>query len=153
MGKRCSEVEKAYAAGFLDADGAIMATIEKHREKKFGFRVRVIVKITQRDQKILNWFLKTFRVGKIRQNRTAHDWLIRDQKIVAEILGILMPYLKVKKFQAQKAIKILESSINSSKDLYRAANLADALSRHNVRSNGRRKNFMIMIKEHCSRND
>ena len=25
----------AYMAGFLDADGAIMATIERHQEKKF----------------------------------------------------------------------------------------------------------------------
>jgi len=41
VGKKCSEVEKAYIAGFLDADGAIMAFIEPHREKRFGFCVRV----------------------------------------------------------------------------------------------------------------
>ena len=34
VGKRLSEVERAYIAGFLDADGAIMASIERHPEKK-----------------------------------------------------------------------------------------------------------------------
>lgn len=52
MGKKCSEVERAYLAGFLGADGVIMALIEKHSEKHFKFRVRVrvVVKITQRKQ-------------------------------------------------------------------------------------------------------
>ena len=49
MGQDISEVILSYTAGFLDADGAIMATIERHKEKLYGFRVRVIVKITQRD--------------------------------------------------------------------------------------------------------
>ena len=46
VGKNYSEVELAYASGFIDADGAIMACIEKHSEKKFGFRVRVILKVS-----------------------------------------------------------------------------------------------------------
>lgn len=45
VGKDASEVDWAYTAGFLDGDGAIMATIERHPEKRFGFRVRVCVKI------------------------------------------------------------------------------------------------------------
>ena len=43
VGKGCSEVDRAYLAGFLDADGAIMAIIEKHQEKKFDFRIRIIM--------------------------------------------------------------------------------------------------------------
>ena len=35
VGKEYSEAKRAYLAGFLDADGAIMATIERHQEKKF----------------------------------------------------------------------------------------------------------------------
>ena len=48
MGRILSEADRAYLAGLIDADGAIMASIEKHREKKFGFRVRVTLKITQK---------------------------------------------------------------------------------------------------------
>ena len=42
VGKTIPEVNKAYLAGFLDGDGAIMALLERHPAKRFGFRVRVM---------------------------------------------------------------------------------------------------------------
>ena len=153
VGKEFSEVELAYLAGFIDADGAIMATIEKHQEKKFGFRVRITVKITQRDVCILEYFLQQFQVGYVRKNRTTFDWLIRSQKDVKVILNLLKPYLKSKSKQAVLAETILNIEIVSQDDLVEAANLADSLSRFNVRSQGRRKNYVSMIQESFSRND
>jgi len=153
VGKKFSEVELAYFAGFLDADGAIMANIERHKEKRFGFRIRVTLKITQSDRKILDWFFKKSKVGYIRKNRTSYDWVIRDQKVVREILEKLSPYLKVKNVQAKKALNILSIDIVSKKDILRAANLADSLSKLNIRSKSRRKNFMAMIQDDFSRND
>ena len=47
VGKISNEAGRAYLAGLIDGDGAIMATIEKHSEKKIGFRVRLEIKITQ----------------------------------------------------------------------------------------------------------
>ena len=41
VGKDATEVERAYLAGLIDADGAIMAVIERHKETKFRFRVRI----------------------------------------------------------------------------------------------------------------
>jgi len=153
VGKKFSEVERAYIAGFLDGDGCIMATIEKHSEKKFGFRVRVTLKISQSDRKIIDWFYSKSGVGYVQKNRTTHDWIVRDQSVVREIIQLLLPYLKVKKQQAQNAIIILNSKIISQQDLLRIARLADALSRLNTRSKGRRKNFAAMIQEDFSRND
>ena len=40
VGKIPSEIDFAYIAGFIDGDGAIVAWIERHREKKYGFRIR-----------------------------------------------------------------------------------------------------------------
>jgi len=153
VGKRFSVAERAYFAGFLDADGSIMATIEKHLEKKFGYRVRITLKITQADKRILEWFFNKSYVGYIRKNRTAFDWIVRDQKTIKVLLEMLLPYLKVKRIQAEKAIKILESKIESYKDLKSVALIADSLSRLNVRSKNRRKNFASMIQENFSRND
>lgn len=153
VGKHCSEAEKAYAAGFLDADGAIMATIERHAEKKFGWRVRITVKVTQSRRKILEWFQKKFNAGSIRPNRTTFDWQIRDQKVAAEFLMVVLPYLKVKKSQAHIALRILQRVVKTLPQLYAMAHLADALSKSNVRSHGRRKNFVTMVQEDCSRND
>ena len=153
MGKKLSEVDRAYIAGFLDADGAIMATIERHQEKRFGFRVRVELKISQSNRSILDWLYKKTAVGYIRRNRTTHDWVVRDQLIVKHMINILRPYLKAKRTQASQALKILESKINSKKDLLSVARSADALSRLNVRSKNRRKNYATMIEDTISRND
>lgn len=153
VGKNFSEVELAYAAGFVDADGAIMACIEKHNEKKFGFRVRVVLKVSQKDTKVLRWFRNTFNTGNFRKNRTVNDWQIQDQKDCLRILKILLPYFKVKRMQAKFAINILGTSVKTKNDLLHIASLADTLSRFNVRSKNRRKNHVAMIKEKFSSND
>jgi hypothetical protein len=132
-----------------------MAVIEKHAKKKFGFRIRVIIKITQKQKKTLLWLCSNFKIGKIRKNRRAYDWTVRDQKEVQMIISKMSPYLVTKKEQAQKAKKILEriTNINSKSDFLKVANLADSLARLNVRSKNRRKNYASMVKEDFSRND
>lgn len=153
MRKILSEANKAYLAAFLDADGAIMACIEKHDEKKFGFRVRVFIKISQNDRKILEWFRSITELGTITRNRKQHVWRVRDQKEVKNLLEILSPYLKVKRKQAELAKKILSIEVKSLSKLIKVAQLADSLSRFNIRSKGRRKNFATMIQESISPND
>ena len=147
VGKNYSEVELAYASGFIDADGAIMACIEKHSEKKFGFRVRVILKVSQKEIGIIKWFRKTFKVGNIRKKNNIYDWQIQNQIECLRMLEIFLPYIKVKKKQAEIAIRILKKSVKNKNDLIHIASLADALSRFNVRSKNRRKNFVTMIQE------
>jgi hypothetical protein len=153
VGKRFFEVERAYLAGLLDADGAIMATIERHSEKKFRYRVRVTIQITQHDRKILDWIVRNLKCGYVHKNRTTFDWLIRNQRTAKEVLILLLPYLKVKNNQAKIVIKILNGKIDKFADLLKRARLADSLSRLNVRSKNRRKNFVTMIQENLSSND
>ena len=158
VGKGCSEVERAYLAGFMDADGAIMACIEKHPQKRYGFRVRVVVKMTQHERKILDWAQRTLSCGAVRANRAGataqtFDLLIRDQQDAGAVLELLAPWLRVKRRQATIALKILAATIRSKNDLMRVARFADALSRFNVRSKKRRKNYATEVKEHVSRND
>ena len=145
VGKGLTVAERAYIAGFLDADGAIMALIEKHTEKRFGFRVRIVVKITQRDPKILRLFERRWKIGSVRKNRTAYDWILRDQKIIHSFLTVIYPYLEVKYNQAESVLKILKTKIFVRSDLVKIARLADSLSRFNVRSQNRRQNFASMI--------
>ncbi len=158
MGKSCSEVELAYIAGFLDADGAIMALIEKHTEKRFGFRVRVILKFTHHDREVLDWMQKKLGVGLVRAHRPntdkqTFDLHIRNQEHVHAVLQLLNAHIRVKKQQTKIAIQILEIPVISKKDIIKIADLADTLSGFNVRSKNRRQNYAIKIKEHLSRND
>ena len=154
MRKIFFEVNKAYISGLLDGDGAIMACIEKHAEKKFGFRVRIYIKISQNNYKILNWCKLTTRMGNVRNVKNdEYEWRIRNQEDAKFLLELLLPYLKIKKRQGDLAKKILNTKIKTIKGLLKIAELADALSKLNVRSQGRRKNFMAMIQKSISPND
>ena len=154
VGKRCSVAERAYLAGLIDGDGAIMAFIEPMKEKRFRFRVRVEIKITQKSDEDLKFLLPLLGCGSIRSNRmTTHDWITRDQKEVLRILSLIRPYSKMKQRQIAFAIEIIQTQINAHEDLIRVAQLADALSKFNVRSKNRRKNYATMIEEHFSPND
>ena len=153
VGKGCSEVDRAYLAGLFDCDGAIMATIESHKEKKFGFRVRIILQVTQKKPKILQWIYGMLGVGSVRKNRTTYDWVVKDQQTCKDVLNIVQRYIKGKSPQVRLALEILSTSIKSKEDLLRVARLADTLSGYNVRSFGRRKNYTSKIQEHTSSND
>ncbi len=153
VGKKYEVVDLAYVAGLIDGDGAIMAIIEPHREKKFRFRVRIELKITQKKKKDLIFLTSLFGFGSVRKNRTTYDWITRDQKEIAQFLVQLLPYSRMKRQQIKTALKIIQTQIMSRNDLLRVARLADTLSRFNVRSNNRRKNHVAMIEAYFSSND
>jgi hypothetical protein len=153
VGKIGVEVDHAYLAGLIDGDGCIMATIERHSEKKFRFRVRVEVKITQKESDLLKLLHSFYKIGVIRKNRTTFDWIIRDKAHVNEILNLIGPYTKAKSKQVEFARQILRLSDNSQDGLLEMARLADALSKFNVRSRNRRLNYASMIKIPVSSND
>jgi len=154
VGKRCSVAERAYLAGLIDGDGAIMALIEPMSEKRFRFRVRIELKITQKNKKDLTFLLPLLGCGSIRSNgMTTHDWITRDQEQVLRILSMIRPYSKMKQRQITYACKIIQTHIIGRKDLMRVARLADTMSKFNVRSKLRRKNYASLIQEHFSPND
>ncbi len=153
VGKGCSEADRAYIAGLFDCDGAIMASIESHKEKKFGFRVRVILKLTQKNPHLLQWIYSLLNVGYIAQNRTTYDWVVKDQRYCRELLELIQVYSRGKQKQVTLALTILKTSVTSKSDLIHVAQLADTLSGYNVRSNGRRKNYASKFQEHTSSND
>ena len=153
VGKECVETDRAYLAGLIDGDGAIMALIEKHNEKKFHFRVRIEIKVTQKKKKDVLFLPALLGCGAIRSNRTTWEWITRDQQQVGRILPMIRPYSRMKSRQIDIALKILRTSIKKPGDLLAVARLADALSRFNVRSNNRRKNHATMIEAHFSSND
>ena len=153
MRKLVSKVQRAYLAGFIDGDGAIMAFIEKHSEKRFGFRVRTEIKITQTHEKDVLWIKQLTGIGYIRKNVRAYEWIIRDQKAVKWFAEIITPYVHGKKKQLEYLEKIFMHPNNTKDDLIKTAHLADTLSSFNVRSKNRRKNYATMIQETNSPND
>ena len=153
VGKMLSEPNRAYIAGLIDADGAIMASIESHPEKKFGFRVRVILKITQSNPRVLDWVKEKLNRGKVVKNRNTFDWILKTQTEALEVLNIIDNYSVGKGEQIALAKEILSFPITSKNDLLKIAHLADSLAGFNVRSKNRRKNYAAKIEDTISRND
>ena len=69
------------------------------------------------------------------------------------LLEYIQPYTRLKEKQVIIALQILRKEIKSKQNLEEGAQLADTLSSLNVRSNGRRKNFLAMIQTSVSSND
>jgi hypothetical protein len=153
VGKTIPEVRKAYLAGFIDGDGAIMALLERHPAKRFGFRVRVWVKIRQLRREDVAWLPDAFDCGQIRIRRGCWEWLVKDQIHVRQLLQMVRLYSRVKARQVELALQILNARIDSFDELQQVAELADALSLLNVRSRGRPQNTATMIQGFVSRND
>jgi hypothetical protein len=145
VGKPLTEVERAYLAGLLDGDGAIMALIEKHAEKRFGFRIRLEINVTQSHREDVAWLPEQTGVGYIRRNLRTYQWTVRDQQAARWLLDMIAPFTRCKPNQVALAIRILEYRIESKEDLLAVAHLADALSKFNVRSKQRRRNHAAMI--------
>lgn len=153
VGKRYSEVERAYLAGLFDGDGALMACIEFHREKRYKFRVRLVIKITQKNKVFLEKLAHSLGYGKVRVNRRVFEFDIKAQQDVLTFINLIHPYCQIKKEQLTIGLEILNTKVNSQSDLLKISRLADALSGLNVRSLGRRKNYTAKIQEYFSSND
>ncbi len=153
VGKECVVASQAYLAGLIDGDGSIMAIIERHQEKRFGFRVRIVLKITQKLRQDVAFLPELAGCGAVCKNGKTFDWKTRDQNEVLRVLTNVQPYSRVKRRQIDIAVDILKTPIESEKDLLAVATLADTLSRFNVRSNNRRQNYVAKIQAHFSSND
>ncbi len=153
VGKTIPEVRKAYLAGFIDGDGAIMALLERHPAKRFGARVRVWVKATQLRQSDVSWLFNELGIGRVQAGHGCWEWLVKDQSHARWLLEAIQPFARVKAQQISTALAILNSRIESRDDLVKVAELADALSLLNVRSRGRRRNTVAMVQGRVSRND
>jgi hypothetical protein len=153
VGKTIPEVHKAYLAGFIDGDGAIMALLERHPTKRFGYRVRVWVKATQLRHSDVAWLRDELGFGQVRRSRECWEWLVKDQSDARWLLEAIRPYARIKAQQIEIAIEILKRRVDSIDELRAIAELADTLAALNVRSRGRRQNTAAMIQGFVSRND
>lgn len=160
MGKIFSsltETEKAYIAGFLDGDGSIIAPIEPHKEKKFGYRIRVIIKFSQYTGNItvLKFLKRKIGVGYISTNKgkETSEYVIKTQSEVLKLLKLLLPYVLLKRRQTQLAISLLDKPLLTKEEIVRAAELANKISLLNLKTKSRRKHTLQEFLESISRND
>jgi hypothetical protein len=111
------EVDIAYLAGIIDADGCV--GIQKYSNCN---SYRVILTVVQRDMPLIEYLYSTFggSVNAVSTKRYGKKdfylrWVVTDKKAMV-VLGQCYPYLKLKKSQAFLAQELLEIKKNGSKD-------------------------------------
>ncbi|MEM2338415.1 MAG: helix-turn-helix domain-containing protein [Candidatus Bathyarchaeia archaeon] len=101
----------SYVAGLFDGEGSIYI---KHRRDSLQNRVYII----NTDRNIVKWLKETFKGGKIVSWKDPHPspnrkqvfyWHLQRRLDVLSFLKALLPYLKIKKETAKKAIEEIES--------------------------------------------
>ncbi len=125
-----SEIDKAYIAGFLDADGSIISQIVKAEKYKYGFSLRLSIVFYQKSDK--HWFLMQLKdklkYGTLRKRKDGiSEYVIVSAEPVKYILKLLQPYLIIKKGLAKHVLKIIEykKNINDKNEFIEVCKLVD----------------------------
>lgn len=113
--KKLSSEQKAYLAGFLDGDGSINAQIIRRNDYILKFQIRVSITFFQKTTRY--WFLMQLHnllgMGTLRQRSDGvSEYAIVGISNVANLLKILLPYLKLKKSRAKHLTNIIQCMPN-----------------------------------------
>jgi hypothetical protein len=90
----------AYAAGFIDGEGSITATGERD--------IQVTLQVYNKNRDVLVFLKAEFGVGTIREDPRydgIYNWIVT-RRALFDVLGLLMPYLRVKRRQASVALEL-----------------------------------------------
>lgn len=108
--KPISETDKAYIAGFIDGEGSIGLYIQKpsdnHTSYRLGFRFLPQVTIFNTNRPVLDDISEKYKGGltlsrkRKRGNKTYWELRFGSRKLI-KILTDVLPYLKIKKIQAE----------------------------------------------------
>lgn len=101
-----NDLELAYLAGFFDADGCVCIARKKAQDYKRGVSFRLIVEVSQKQRKILETF-REFWGGSILVGKRCDRWLAYSTHALT-MLQDLMPYLRMKKSEAEIALAFQE---------------------------------------------
>lgn len=116
-----------YYAGFIDGDGCVNAQIVRRQDYVLGFQIRVSVTLFQKTTR--HWFLvqakKRLGLGTLRKRPDGITELaIVGAAQTKALLEKLLPYLRIKRRQAELVLEILEQ-LSRSQDAHSFAKLCD----------------------------
>jgi hypothetical protein len=109
--KSLTDTDWAYLAGFADGDGCISTSERKKKGTGEGYgKWRVFLTIAQRDQVSLLELRELFDVGRfyVYPTKPLAVWRTDKRPELKWLLENLLPFLRLKKSQAEAALRILE---------------------------------------------
>jgi len=110
--KQLTPLDLAYIAGFVDGDGCINAQIVRRRDYVLGFQIRVSITLFQKTTR--HWFLlqiqQQFGFGTVRKRPDGvSEYSLVGVSSVKHVLLVLLPFLRLKKKQAQLVLQIIDT--------------------------------------------
>ncbi len=110
--KQLTSLDLAYFAGVVDGDGCVNAQIVRRHDYLLKFQIRVTVTVFQKS--IRHWFVlhlqKEIGSGTVRKRPDGmSEYALVSKSSVKEFLEAVLPYLRLKKKQAQLVIQIIEN--------------------------------------------
>lgn len=106
-----------YLAGFVDGEGCIGSSQQRRKSNGVKREIwRPFLTISQMDHVVLQELYECFEVGVLWLNRTNNclRWRIDPAEDLRWILQGLLPYLRLKKSQAEVAIRLLDNRADRS---------------------------------------
>ncbi len=98
----------AYAAGIVDGEGCISLSKRTSKGYKAGYQLRLAVSVGNTNEWLIQWFkiqfggYVVFTLEKRKERKDKWQWHIVDGK-AAEFLKLILPYLQIKRPQAEVA--------------------------------------------------
>lgn len=132
--KTLAVAQASYLAGFIDADGSIVAQIIPRKDYLLKFQIRVSVLCIQKMNRVHHLKDFQFEIGKgtIRDRGDGvGEFAIVGQKNVSEVLKQIQPYLRNKKKQANLVLRIceqLDQTKNNPQKFLELCELADHIA-------------------------
>ncbi len=144
--KSIRNTEKAYLAGFLDADGSVYVQAKKNSSYKYEFQIASYIVFYQSDKNYdeFNKVVKMIRFGHIRKRKDGMlECIIQKIEEINYLLNILSPYVIMKKKQMNLMVKILDKKekIKSKDDFNKLLQLIDKFGELNYSK--KRKTHML----------
>lgn len=109
----------AYIAGIVDGEGSIIITKAQRKENRAGCRFIPMLVITNTHKGVLDFIVEKTGYGKVqprnektmerfgwKSNKLAWRWDVKHQQ-VGEVVKKLLPYLIIKKHQAENLLEFL----------------------------------------------
>jgi hypothetical protein len=112
-----SVADLAYIAGFVDGEGTISIVTAKRRDRIGHIYHRPLLSIHNTDRPILEWIKITLGVGMIHASsirgvgrKQVYKYAVHCSTAI-QVAALLLPYLRVKRTQAEMLIKFADTLV------------------------------------------
>lgn len=116
-----SKLTSAYVAGIIDGEGYLGIQKQHRSTYQDGIKYEACIKIGMTNKDLIVWFKNSFGGNihhrKFKDNcKDAYTWTIRCNKRIIPFLDKVIPYLRIKKRQAEILRKFFKTYYDGNKD-------------------------------------